>query len=773
MLKRSFVHYAFDIKDSHHSPFFSLDIQKLKRHMTPLQEELDFFYKRIEEKLPYEACSIIPSSKAQEWMHASKPFLVELLIHLINPKTPDDEFNLILKLLENLSEKLYKTILPYSGSFGLNDIGSTAYYRRKELLKNITRLYYWISYKTEDRYKIVNTIISIIFSACLVKILRRNESRRHEVILLEPSIDDLHMLEQLLLAAPIKERWMSGELNVTLEDNVSSLWPLTCVHCTELLLKHGYKKLLDEYVDEGYTPLMHAVTYDDINSINALLKMGVDVNAVSSGWEETALFLAAQSKEENSDEIIELLLKNKADPRIPDCNGYKPWQYIIHNEDFFQRALWLRKAEAFAESIDLMMKRASEQQTKKKHASLIKPGASLFFNLHSDLSSKESLIHLEHGIKKCTIPLPLCMMVEAFDQLPGTSPYTNALMGWEQLCKDVPRSADLNKRLLFFNGKFLSPERMAALNKDLTEIKKECSKISEAMFSDIYNHINPDERTDQEAQLNLKVEEFQEDILTLLASYFEKYIVPELHFIIHSLCPEQTKMLCWNFSQNIISNGIMLITPCLRDLVAKNNSKKSDRRKHFEFGMTAATKTMTNITFPKSGGMEATTLTQGIHVKGFNFQGNPIESDITTHRPQVLVRLKSLVINKMRSKKYTLPYKSVTTDSIALAHAFFKTFCVHQLNIYRKKVSSQNQVSPICNYVSKFFPDARSKIFDSQKTLFEVYQKLLEKPPSDQELLRILKVCSKFEARPNYVDKFFLDANHNSKTCRKQWGLKQ
>ncbi len=139
MLERSFIYYAFNIENSHYPVTFSQDIQQLKRQMAPLRAELDFYYKRIEKKLPYEVCDIIPTLKALEWMEAAKPFLVELLVYLIDPKTLDDTFNIVLHLLEDLSEKLYKTILPYSRSFG-DDLFSIAYYRREVLLASNHRL---------------------------------------------------------------------------------------------------------------------------------------------------------------------------------------------------------------------------------------------------------------------------------------------------------------------------------------------------------------------------------------------------------------------------------------------------------------------------------------------------------------------------------------------------------------------------------------------------------------------------------------------------------
>lgn len=321
-------------------------------------------------------------------------------------------------------------------------------------------------------------------------------------------------------------------------------------------------------------------------------------------------------------------------------------------------------------------------------------------SLFSNAASKEGCQELQQGIKKCTISLPLCMMMDAFEQLKGASPYENILQGWEQLCKDVPRSANFNKRLLFFNGKFLSAEKITAFSSDLIKIKKECR-----------------------------------------AAYFEKYIIPELHF----MSSEQAKILFWTFSQNIFSNGMMLVTPCLRRL--------SNEKKHCEFGMTGATKTITNISFPKSGEVEVVTLTQGIHVKEFNSTGDLFLSDTILPRPEILVKFKSAA----DATDYLLPCKSVTTDSLALAHVFFKNFCSDQLNIYKEKVLLQKKISSICILFSDFLVDERSRKFESEKILLEVYRTLVEKPISAQQLTSILRLFSKCKVMKNSVDKFFLD----------------
>ena len=83
--------------------------------------------------------------------------------------------------------------------------------------------------------------------------------------------------------------------------------------------------------DTGKTPLMDAVVKGDIDSIDALIAEGVDVNDQDEyGW--TALQLAAAY---GRDEIVDTLLGKDADPNIeeqhwPHSTNVRgsPWPYV-------------------------------------------------------------------------------------------------------------------------------------------------------------------------------------------------------------------------------------------------------------------------------------------------------------------------------------------------------------------------------------------------------------------------------------------------------------
>ena len=82
------------------------------------------------------------------------------------------------------------------------------------------------------------------------------------------------------------------------------------------LLEYG--SLVDVGQDDGWTPLMGATYNSKMFVVKTLLKHGANINAATIDTGDTALHFAVQQFDKD---IVYLLLKNGADPRIENKNG--------------------------------------------------------------------------------------------------------------------------------------------------------------------------------------------------------------------------------------------------------------------------------------------------------------------------------------------------------------------------------------------------------------------------------------------------------------------
>lgn len=352
-----------------------------------------------------------------QWLCQGTALLVKLLGYMIHLKD-DASLVLALKLLKNIVDDSLQIIssyqLDFSPEYGRDP--RLDWRQIRKLKENIQLLLYRIHWEKPELDQVTAAITNAAFSCSLRKAL---------------FLDDIPVLEELLTSSVVMELWQSGKLEI-LAQGLSPLWPLRKPQIVELLLEHGYKNLLDEPVEEGYPPLCYAAAQGWKEEVLALLALGADVNAVRLGWNETPLFAAAGSSEENADDIIKILLAHGADPRISDGFDCLPWRYVIERHPL--RALRLRAAQA---EIDINEEYLKFAKTKQEEKFVIAVSASphveekrsarhlpiTFFSPQDKEAKlgKANPIQVKLGIKACAIPLPLCMMAEAYELLPGLS----------------------------------------------------------------------------------------------------------------------------------------------------------------------------------------------------------------------------------------------------------------------------------------------------------------------------------------------------------------
>ena len=94
-------------------------------------------------------------------------------------------------------------------------------------------------------------------------------------------------------------------------------------------LLHRNGSSVDLRGDLGYSPLVSAVHYGDLEMIQILLDYGVDVNAQCFG--STPLSYALTRRRSNNPGVVRLLLDHGADPNIPTQDGSIPLYQAIEN----------------------------------------------------------------------------------------------------------------------------------------------------------------------------------------------------------------------------------------------------------------------------------------------------------------------------------------------------------------------------------------------------------------------------------------------------------
>ena len=80
--------------------------------------------------------------------------------------------------------------------------------------------------------------------------------------------------------------------------------------------------------EDGRTPLMQAVIDNNVETVKLLIQHGANVNTQDYLGKTSALHFAAQN---NSPELVELLLINRAEVDIKDINGNTPLSDAVFN----------------------------------------------------------------------------------------------------------------------------------------------------------------------------------------------------------------------------------------------------------------------------------------------------------------------------------------------------------------------------------------------------------------------------------------------------------
>jgi uncharacterized protein len=123
-----------------------------------------------------------------------------------------------------------------------------------------------------------------------------------------------------------------GELaDVCCEQNAD---PVKQREAIELLLKAGAN--IQETDKNGVTPLHYAVRFRSPAAVETLLRHGADANQACKRSGSTPLHRAVTStgapstagKRQEAKEIVKLLLKYGADPRLKNKNGKRPEDYV-------------------------------------------------------------------------------------------------------------------------------------------------------------------------------------------------------------------------------------------------------------------------------------------------------------------------------------------------------------------------------------------------------------------------------------------------------------
>ncbi|WP_299609384.1 ankyrin repeat domain-containing protein [uncultured Aquimarina sp.] len=186
--------------------------------------------------------------------------------------------------------------------------------------------------------------------------------------------------------------------NVVTKDGVNPLHALAFKNKDLNIFNYFIEKGVDvnQADSKGDTPFANAVSRNDFNSISHLIKSVSNINhANKSGV--TPLMKAAQR---NSLEVVDLLLKNGADPILKDVEGNSLAYYVVQSYN-------AKKPDEFDKKISLLKEKGvnfTEQQAdgetlwhlavKKNDLSLLKKIAQLDVSLNTKNSDGNTALHL-------------------------------------------------------------------------------------------------------------------------------------------------------------------------------------------------------------------------------------------------------------------------------------------------------------------------------------------------------------------------------------------
>jgi ankyrin repeat protein len=117
----------------------------------------------------------------------------------------------------------------------------------------------------------------------------------------------------------------------SLNTNINKM--IKAIECNKITKIKEYldkdSKNLNKLNEKGVSPLHIAVINGNIKIIKMLLKYGADPNILSEKKRQTPLHFAYIFKTLFFNQIINLLLRNNANPDIEDINHKKPCEYLI------------------------------------------------------------------------------------------------------------------------------------------------------------------------------------------------------------------------------------------------------------------------------------------------------------------------------------------------------------------------------------------------------------------------------------------------------------
>lgn len=151
-----------------------------------------------------------------------------------------------------------------------------------------------------------------------------------------PDEDNIDMC----LMSAIKEddvarvKYIIQENKIDLEKPVGDdTWLIYAIRCTafNVIDYFLYEQKVNPTQEShfGYQPAHVAASLNDVYAMSKLLGLKVSVNALNHTG-KTALYLAA---EYDNDEMMDFLLKNGADPAIPDFSGIYPYEVAQYNSN--------------------------------------------------------------------------------------------------------------------------------------------------------------------------------------------------------------------------------------------------------------------------------------------------------------------------------------------------------------------------------------------------------------------------------------------------------
>lgn len=186
--------------------------------------------------------------------------------------------------------------------------------------------------------------------------------------------------------------------NVVTKDGINPLHALAFKNKALDIFNYFIEKGVDvnQANSKGDTPFSNAVSRNDFNSISHLIKGVSNINhANKSGV--TPLMKAAQR---NSLEVVDLLLKNGADPMLKDVEGNSLAYYVVQSYNTKKQEEFDKKVSLLKEKGVNFTKQQADGETlwhlaiKKNDLSLLKKIAQLDVPLNTKNSEGNTALHL-------------------------------------------------------------------------------------------------------------------------------------------------------------------------------------------------------------------------------------------------------------------------------------------------------------------------------------------------------------------------------------------